>query len=59
MSMRMVEELGTVLGRFVMVNCDREGSCVGEYMRIKVGIDVFQPLRMGTQVRLPASEEGV
>lgn len=58
MSMCMAEELGTTLGKFVTADCDRDSSCVGDYMRIKVGIDVYQPLRKGIQVCLPTSEEG-
>ncbi|KAM1030787.1 hypothetical protein ACFX13_035359 [Malus domestica] len=53
---RMREELGVALGRFVMVDYDIEDSCVGEFMRIKVSLDVFQPLHKEMQVRLSASE---
>ncbi|KAM1569369.1 hypothetical protein ACFX10_034493 [Malus domestica] len=50
MSSRMREELGVALGRFVMVDYDIEDSCVGEFMRIKVSLDVFQPLHKEMQV---------
>ncbi|KAM1143310.1 hypothetical protein ACFX15_031582 [Malus domestica] len=45
----MVEELGTTFGRFVTADCDRDGLCVRDYMWIKIGIDIYQPLRKGIQ----------
>ena len=44
MSKRIREELGAAMGRFVSVDYDKEGTCIGEFKHIKVGIEVFQPL---------------
>lgn len=58
MPKRMREELGMAMGRLVAVDCDKDGRYVGEFVRIKVGINVLQPLRRGLQFCLPTSEGG-
>ncbi|KAM1037422.1 hypothetical protein COP2_033075 [Malus domestica] len=55
----MVEELGTTFGRFVTADCDRDGLCVRDYMWIKIGIDIYQPLRKGIQILPWEGEEHV
>ncbi|KAM1036920.1 hypothetical protein FF1_031843 [Malus domestica] len=36
---RIGEELGATKGGLVSVDCDKEGMCIGQFMRIKVGIE--------------------
>jgi hypothetical protein len=60
------EKIGRSLGEFLEVGVDADGSAVGEYLRIKVRLDVREPLRrrIGTSVNVeegdeePAVEEG-
>lgn len=54
----MGEEIGKALGRLVSVECGRDGVCLGEFMRIKVGVDVNKPLQRGLKFRLPQQDGG-
>ncbi|KAM2252911.1 hypothetical protein ACFX1S_007362 [Malus domestica] len=58
MSVRMGETLGVAIGRVVRVDYDSSGSCVGEFLQIRVGIDVSLQLKRGLQVRLCDADEG-
>lgn len=42
MSREMREVIGVALGRCMRVDCEND-FCFGEYMRIRVAIDVFKP----------------
>ncbi|KAM2252912.1 hypothetical protein ACFX1S_007362 [Malus domestica] len=57
MSVRMGETLGVAIGRVVRVDYDSSGSCVGEFLQIRVGIDVSLQLKRGLQVRLCDADE--
>ncbi|KAL6269337.1 hypothetical protein ACE6H2_026248 [Prunus campanulata] len=50
----MGEELGGTLGTVLTVNCDRHGTCMGDYLRVRVVLDISLPLRRGLQVCLPS-----
>lgn len=56
MSMSMGETLGSAIGRVMQVDCDPNRGCGGEFLRIRVVIDIFLPFKRGLQVRL--CEEG-
>lgn len=56
MSVRIGEILGAAIGKVVKVDCDPSGSCVGEFLRIKVRVDVSMPFKRGLQVRLIDAE---
>ncbi|RXH82794.1 hypothetical protein DVH24_003292 [Malus domestica] len=58
MSVRMEETLSVAIGRVVRVDYDSSGSCVGEFLQIRVGIDVSLQLKRGLQVRLCDADEG-
>ncbi|KAM1196823.1 hypothetical protein ACFX2G_008577 [Malus domestica] len=47
MYVRMGEMLGEAIGRVVKVDCDAYGGCVGEFLCLRVGIDVTLPLKRG------------
>lgn len=47
MSMRIEEALGVAIGRVMRVDCDSSGSCVGEFLRIRVGMTYHCHLREG------------
>ncbi|KAM1116762.1 hypothetical protein TB2_007126 [Malus domestica] len=57
MSVRMEETLSVAIGRVVRVDYDSSGSCVGEFLQIRVGIDVSLQLKRGLQVRLCDADE--
>ncbi|XP_021802783.1 uncharacterized protein LOC110746864, partial [Prunus avium] len=52
----MGEELGGTMGTVLTVNCDRHGICMGDYLRVRVVLDISLPLRRGLQVRLPSPD---
>ncbi|KAK9950683.1 hypothetical protein M0R45_006158 [Rubus argutus] len=52
MSMRMGGAIGNKLGKFLEVDCDESGACVGKFMRIKVRLDISKPLWRGFPIDL-------
>lgn len=52
MTRAMGKEIGKVLGRLVAVE-SQDGLCLGEFMCIRVGVDVTKPLRRGLLFCLP------
>lgn len=58
MTKTMGEELGSSLGKVLKVNCDKHGDCLGDFLRIRVALDITVPLRRGLHVHLPPSEGG-
>lgn len=59
MTMEMGKIIGQSLGSLVKVDQNRNGGCLGDFLRIKVEIDVFQPLRRILKVRLPSGDRVV
>lgn len=57
MTREMGEVIVAAMGRYVTIDCEND-LCFGEFMRIRVVIDVFKPLQRGVQLRLPSSERG-
>ncbi|KAM0963530.1 hypothetical protein FF1_022638 [Malus domestica] len=45
MLVSMGETLRAVIGKVVKVDCDHNGCCVGEFLRVRVGVDVSLPLK--------------
>lgn len=59
MSMEMGNIIGQSLGSLVTVDQNRNGDCLGDFLSIKVEIDVFQPLRQILKFRLPSGDRVV
>lgn len=53
MTVEIWKIIGQSLGSVVTVDQNKHGDCLGEFLRIKVALDVFQPLRRLLKVRLP------
>lgn len=53
MTVEMRKIIGQSLGSVVTVDRNKHGDCLGEFLRFKVALDVFQPLRRLLKVRLP------
>ncbi|KAM1158469.1 hypothetical protein ACFXTH_031840 [Malus domestica] len=51
------EELGAAKGGLVSMDCDKEGMCIGQFMRIKVGIEDGLGSDDGTQCSFGEMEE--
>lgn len=53
----MKQEMGLVIAmsleEVVTVDRNRNGDCLGDFMRVRVLINVYQPLRRVLKVRLP------
>lgn len=56
MTMEMGKVIGQSLVSLVKVDQNRNGDCLGDFFRIKVEIDVFQPLRRVLKVCLPTGD---
>ncbi|KAM0977505.1 hypothetical protein ACFX14_020254 [Malus domestica] len=56
MTQSIGEEIRRALGRLVAVDCPREGICFGQFMRIKVGVNVLKPMRRALCLRLSTLE---
>ncbi|KAK9922916.1 hypothetical protein M0R45_031353 [Rubus argutus] len=54
MSIRMGGAIGNKLGKFLEVDCDEFGACVGKFMRVKVRLDISKPLLCGFPIDLPS-----
>lgn len=53
---KMVEFIASRQGNAQKVDQNRNGDCLGDFLHVKVGLDVFQPLRGVLFLRLPNSE---
>jgi hypothetical protein len=51
------ELLGDAIGEFLCVDVDDNGQAAGEYLRIKVKIDITKPLMRGTTLYLENDDE--
>lgn len=45
MSNEMATELGNVIGKVKEVKIDATGECFGQFLRLKISIDVTKPLK--------------
>lgn len=51
-SPEMGELVGDIIGEFVEVVKNRDGRCVGQYLRVRVMLDIPKPLCRSVQLRL-------
>ena len=56
-SARMGELIGGKIGRSPKVEKNRDGRVFGEFIRVRIAIDIGQPLRKGIFIKLGADEE--
>ncbi|PON92154.1 Zinc knuckle CX2CX4HX4C [Trema orientale] len=52
MSKAVAKLLGNQAGRFVEVEKDDNGSCLGRFLNVRVIVDINKPLRRGAKVRI-------
>ncbi|XP_021814570.1 uncharacterized protein LOC110757302 [Prunus avium] len=50
------EQIGKYLGNFVMVDRGLNGDCLGRFLRIRVGLNVTEPLKRCVTLRLALDE---
>lgn len=55
---QMAKKLGDSLGEFLEVECDKEEFCGGNSMRIKVRLDITEPLCRGFMLKSEEIREG-
>lgn len=54
---KYVEALGNVIGCFEYVECDEYGKMEGETLRVKIRINVEEPLKRGTNIKIGSMAE--
>lgn len=48
----LAKSIGNLIGKYEKIDCDEDGLCWGQTMKIKVAIDVLKPLRRGVLLKL-------
>jgi hypothetical protein len=57
MNKKVAEIIGEDIGQFLDVDAEENGSAASRYLRIKVRIDIHQPLRRGVTIEIEGEEE--